>query len=422
MITRKLFDVFCIAILGCTPFFFIQCSNDSSNPLTSEQSNVEMLQITSKAALQSSGYEPNVLNSSQIPDHLFFYIVGNHHIDYNDNVTWCINAGGNAYDPNDDVIDGTITGLWEGGNFIGTVDIFIPNDPNVYHHHYAQQTTGDLGSGEIEYVSWGQNNPASPSTLPSAGEYTCILYNGAGTELQSNTINLGQEDIDPHNQPPVIVYPDNGSIITDRTPTFHWLKFPGEPESWGTMENDISLWGPVNSPDPISFNYVFPEGSMDQEFFATYNGPALIPGVYELNLHQNVLILDIPNLYSHGSSYVGHNRKIRFTIASAIVASIDIDPNTLNLSSQGKWITAYIMLPGYNVEDINISTIKLWYQESNVSTDWGEVQNDVLMVKFYLSDAAYILEIGEAVELTVKGELFNETAFEGSDTIKVIGN
>lgn len=43
-----------------------------------------------------------------------------------------------------------------------------------------------------------------------------------------------------------------------------------------------------------------------------------------------------------------------------IPAAIDIDPNTLNWISKGRWITCYIELPeGYDVGDIDVSTITL---------------------------------------------------------------
>jgi hypothetical protein len=43
-----------------------------------------------------------------------------------------------------------------------------------------------------------------------------------------------------------------------------------------------------------------------------------------------------------------------------ISASIDIDPDTLNLRSNGRWVTAHIELPGgYDVSDINGSTMML---------------------------------------------------------------
>ena len=46
--------------------------------------------------------------------------------------------------------------------------------------------------------------------------------------------------------------------------------------------------------------------------------------------------------------------------AGPITATVDIDPDTLNLKSKGKWITAYIELPsGYDVADIDVATVML---------------------------------------------------------------
>ncbi len=121
-----------------------------------------------------------------------------------------------------------------------------------------------------------------------------------------------------------------------------------------------------------------------------------------------------------------------FGIASAqvipdeIQATIDINPDTLNLKSKGKWITCYIELPGdYDVEDIDVSTIKLNDQVPAESrpTGVGDCDDDgiaELMVKFDRSAVQEILEAGDEVEITVTGELNDDTKFEGSDKIRVI--
>ncbi len=106
--------------------------------------------------------------------------------------------------------------------------------------------------------------------------------------------------------------------------------------------------------------------------------------------------------------------------------TIDINPDTLNLNSTGNWITCYIELPdGYNVEDINISSILLNYNvfaEShpiNIS-DYDEDGITDLMVKFNRQDVIAILEPGDNVEIKITGELLDGTKFEGIDYIKVI--
>jgi len=110
-----------------------------------------------------------------------------------------------------------------------------------------------------------------------------------------------------------------------------------------------------------------------------------------------------------------------------IPATIDIDPDTLNLKSNGEWITAYVTLPeGYLVEDIDVASVELVHNDFVLAADWGEVQDGVLMVKFdraSLRDYLGEVDVNDGdkfydVTLTVKGEVAG-TPFEGSDTITV---
>jgi hypothetical protein len=106
---------------------------------------------------------------------------------------------------------------------------------------------------------------------------------------------------------------------------------------------------------------------------------------------------------------------------------VDIEPDTLNVKSEGKWVTAYTELPeGYDVDDIDVSTVTL---EGTIPaeahpTEVDDHDNDGihdLMVKF--DRQALIEYLGGAtgeVTLTVSGELSDGAPFEGSDTITVI--
>ena len=109
-----------------------------------------------------------------------------------------------------------------------------------------------------------------------------------------------------------------------------------------------------------------------------------------------------------------------------IEATVDFDPDTLNLKSKGKWVTCYIELPeGYDVNDINLETILL---NGEISVELspsaiGDYDNDEipdLMIKFSRESVQSILYIGDEIEITITGELNDDTEFEGTDEIKVI--
>ena len=107
-------------------------------------------------------------------------------------------------------------------------------------------------------------------------------------------------------------------------------------------------------------------------------------------------------------------------------ATVDIDPDTLNLKSNGQWITAYITLPeGYGVEDIDSETVCL----DEIPAVWSEIQDGVFMAKFDRATVRSILtdlpdcDGGikfQEFTLTVRGQLLNGQPFEGSDTIRAI--
>ena len=109
-----------------------------------------------------------------------------------------------------------------------------------------------------------------------------------------------------------------------------------------------------------------------------------------------------------------------------VSATIDVDPDTLNLKSKGKFVTVHIELPtGYDVEDIDVSTVML-NDTVNAEPKPTEIadydSNGVpkLMVKFDRAAVQETLEVGDEVEITITGEV-NGILFKGSDTIRVIG-
>lgn len=124
--------------------------------------------------------------------------------------------------------------------------------------------------------------------------------------------------------------------------------------------------------------------------------------------------------------------------ANVITADVDIDPDTLNLKSNGEFVTVYIELPeGYNVADIALETVHLEGIQAITNPTYGFVKDPDLMdhdgdgilermVKFYRAMVINLLiehmspHVKQKVTLTVTGNLNDDTSFRGSDTIKVL--
>jgi len=102
-----------------------------------------------------------------------------------------------------------------------------------------------------------------------------------------------------------------------------------------------------------------------------------------------------------------------------------VNPDTLNLKSNGEWVTVYITLPDGRTSNIDPSTVEL----EGVPAAWWEFQDNVFMAKFdratvqgkltSLPDYEEGLKF-QALTLTVTGRLSDGQPFEGTDTIRVI--
>ena len=106
-------------------------------------------------------------------------------------------------------------------------------------------------------------------------------------------------------------------------------------------------------------------------------------------------------------------------VPEPISAEIDIQPDTLNISSEGRWISCRIQFPeDYEVGEIDPNSVLL---EDEIQAESFRVDEEqqVATARFKRSDVQAILEVGE-VELTVTGQFLDGTVFEGTDTIKVI--
>jgi hypothetical protein len=114
-----------------------------------------------------------------------------------------------------------------------------------------------------------------------------------------------------------------------------------------------------------------------------------------------------------------------------VIASIDIDPDTLNLKSRRKWVSAYIELPeiydAYDIDPETVAISEVGAEQVSIPAEpspvkIGDHDDDGvadLMVKLACSALQSHAQSPEA-EITVIGALYDGTAFTGTDTIKVL--
>lgn len=99
-------------------------------------------------------------------------------------------------------------------------------------------------------------------------------------------------------------------------------------------------------------------------------------------------------------------------------AEIEIHPETLNLKSNGRWVTCIMKLPDYLDEsDIDPSTV---YLEGTIPAENPVLTGSSLNVKFDRSELEGLLATGDEITLTVTGQLWDGMPFKGTDTIRAI--
>lgn len=221
-----------------------------------------------------------------------------------------------------------------------------------------------------------------------------------------------------------------GSDRIDALITDHQGRRVGTIVSGGTISEIHEIPDAVLLPD-VAFNEsgqmvgvaIIPNASPEEYGITIYGKEPADYQLQVLNWHDGALIRDTTISDSIGA---GEVKGFFFTNAS-----VNIDPKTINLKSNGNWITAYIEVPGYDAGTIDISSVRLNDVVSAVNDPkYGFVKNPEiadrdgngypeLMVKFPRDDVKSILKPGTAV-LRVTGTISTKQ-FMGTDTVSVKG-
>lgn len=113
------------------------------------------------------------------------------------------------------------------------------------------------------------------------------------------------------------------------------------------------------------------------------------------------------------------------SLALPLQATLNIDPDAINLKSAGQWITAYLELPeGFAPGDVAVSSILLngTVTASTQPVGMDDGDNDgvaELMVKFDRQAVQQILPEGDSAELTVTGKVAG-LDFTATDSVSII--
>ncbi|MCJ7423091.1 hypothetical protein MUP01_02335 [Candidatus Bathyarchaeota archaeon] len=374
---------------------------------------------------------------------------------------WCSNLTGfqicYAFSPNG--IDWTVHGVVLDRGEAGSWDHNIVREPvvlfdgRIYRMWYLGQT--DYGPHMVGYatsldgISWTKSE-ANPVLVPGGNggwdDWTinnlAVIFNGThyimwygGSQSFAGTGRVGvATSVDGISW---TKYSHNPVLVPGTSEWENGHVFPGAVFADGSMYL-MWYWG---FEYPAQKTLVGLATSIDGFSWSKYEGNPVLgpgpPGSWDSLDALSYSVLEKGNSlmmwYGGRSSGPGDGEGIGLATSHApcILAGVDFDPDTLNLRSSGKWITAYIELPeGHNVADIDASTVLL---NETVAVDFsapttvGDYDGDGvpdLMVRFdraAVSDLILSQDITSGnVVLTIRGRLCDGTIFEGSDTIRVM--
>jgi len=269
-------------------------------------------------------------------------------------------------------------------------------------------------------VTWSKvSGPGTVTFADAAAVDTSASFTQDGIyalELSASDGELQSSDqviiaVLPQNQAPVVAACDDQTItLPDSAALYAGVSDDGLPNPPGSTTVN---WSYVSGPGIVAF--------ADASSLNTTAGFAE-PGTYTLKL----------KAYD-GELYAYDQVTITVEPEPQPVMAVDIKPETLNLKSNGNFITAYIeSVNDFDAGEIDVNSVKISAVNGNKINpvyaydkplEVGDYNNNGisdLMVKFSREEVKEYLAPAEKVEINITGSLLNGKEFSSSGTIKVI--
>jgi parallel beta-helix repeat protein len=236
-----------------------------------------------------------------------------------------------------------------------------------------------------------------------------VAFNKLGLTLISTATTVCRNTIENNDEWGIMLWGSDWGFIDNRI--FHN----------NIIENGIQ----ASDGQPL-LNYWYNPDILEGNFWSDYEGLDDGSGVGKHAIADDGIgDTDIPHLGLDSYPFMEQDAWV-----VSIPASVSLTPKTLNLASQGQWMTATIQLPTeYNSNMIRTESIMMLIGDTNIAPAWSELQHWGVLVKFEriaVVDALDLCDFAQEtgqfriVPISLQGILSDGSHFSGLDSLRVI--